>query len=118
MKAAFPHVFSPFALGGKQLRNRLVALPTGTSMVEQGLPTERDQEHFERLAAGGVAMIVAGATIVHPTSSLRSRKLVEAYLDEVVPVMQKKAERVHRHGALLVGQLAHVGRETRSRPTS
>ena len=111
MKAAFPHVFSPFALGGKQLRNRLVALPTGTSMVERGLPTERDQEHFERLAAGGVAMIVAGATIVHPTSSLRSRKLVEAYLDEVVPVMQKKAERVHRHGALLVGQLAHVGRE-------
>jgi 2,4-dienoyl-CoA reductase (NADPH2) len=42
---------------------------------------------------------------------MRSRKLVEAYLDEVVPAMQKKVESVHRHGALLVGQLAHVGRE-------
>jgi 2,4-dienoyl-CoA reductase (NADPH2) len=107
----FPHVFSPFALGGKQLRNRLVALPAGTSMVERGLPTEDDRAHFERLAAGGVAMIISGATIVHPTSSSRSRKLVEAYLDEVVPAMQSKAESVHRHGALLVGQLAHVGRE-------
>jgi 2,4-dienoyl-CoA reductase (NADPH2) len=52
-------VFSPFALGCKRLRNRLVALPAGTSMVEQGLPTERDREHVERLAAGGVAMIVS-----------------------------------------------------------
>jgi 2,4-dienoyl-CoA reductase (NADPH2) len=109
---AFPHVFSPFALGRKQLRNRLVALPMGTRMVERGVPTEANQEHFERLAAGGVAMVIAGATIVHPTSSHRSRThIVEAYLDEVVPVMQEKAERVHRHGALLVGQLAHVGRE-------
>ena len=112
MNTAFPHVFSPFALGDKQLRNRLVALPTGTRMVERGVPTEADHQHFERLAAGGVAMIIAGATIVHPTSSHRSRThVVEAYLDEIVPVMQQKAERVRRHGCLLVGQLAHVGRE-------
>lgn len=110
--SAFPHVFSPFTLGRKQVRNRLVALPMGTRMVEGGIPTEANQEHFERLAAGGVGMLIMGATIVHPTSAHRSRThIVEAYLDEVVPVMQDKAERVHRHGALLVGQLAHVGRE-------
>ena len=111
MTSAFPHVFSRFKLGGKTLRNRLVALPAGTRMVEQGLPTVADQEHFERLAAGGVAMIISGATLAHPTSATRSRTGVEAYLDDVVPVMQKKADAVHRHGALLVGQLAHVGRE-------
>src|ERR1044072_7847589 len=112
MSTEFPHVFSPFALGGKQLRNRLVALPTGTRMVEHGVPTEDDQEHSERLAAGGVAMVISGATIVHAPSSRPSRNhVIESYLDEIVPVMQTKAERVHRHGALLVGQLAHVGRE-------
>ena len=107
----FPHVFSPFRLGGFDLRNRLVALPAGTSLVERGIPTHADVDHFERLAAGGVGLIIGGATVVHPTSALRSGKLVEGYLDEVVPAMAAKVEAVHRHGARLVGQLCHLGRE-------
>ena len=49
--------------------------------------------------------------VVHPTSALRSGKLVEGYLDAVVPAMKEKADVVHRHGARLVGQLVHLGRE-------
>ena len=111
MEERFPHVFSPFRIGGFDVRNRLVALPAGTSLVEHGIPTHGDVEHFERLAAGGVGMIVAGAMVVHPTSALRSGKLVEGYLDEVVPAMAEKADVVRRHGARLVGQLCHLGRE-------
>lgn len=110
-QSAFPHAFSPFSLGPMTLRNRLVALPAGTSLVEHGVPTHGDVEHFDRLAAGGVGLIIGGATVVHPTTTLRSRKLVEAYLDEVVPATRAKAEAVHRHGARLVGQLVHLGRE-------
>jgi 2,4-dienoyl-CoA reductase (NADPH2) len=111
MNDAFPHVFSPFRLAGFDLKNRLVALPAGTSLVEHGIPTHADVEHFERLAAGGVGLIIGGATVVHPTSALRSGKLVEAYVDAVVPAMAEKAAVVHRHGARLVGQLCHLGRE-------
>jgi 2,4-dienoyl-CoA reductase (NADPH2) len=111
MDDPFPHVFSPFRLAGFDLRNRLVALPAGTSLVERGIPTHGDVEHFERLASGGVGLIIAGATVVHPTSALRSGKLVEGYLDAVVPAMAEKADVVHRHGARLVGQLCHLGRE-------
>ena len=111
MDDQFPHVFSPFRLGGFDLRNRLVALPAGTSLVERGIPTHGDIEYFERLASGGVGLIIAGATVVHPTSALRSGKLVEGYLDAVVPAMAEKADAVHRHGARLVGQLCHLGRE-------
>jgi 2,4-dienoyl-CoA reductase (NADPH2) len=111
MDDQFPHVFSPFRLGGFDLRNRLVALPAGTSLVDHGIPTHGDIEYFERLASGGVGLIVAGATVVHPTSALRSGKLVEGYLDAVVPAMAEKADAVHRHGARLVGQLCHLGRE-------
>jgi len=111
MDDAFPHVFSPYRLAGFDLRNRLVALPAGTSLVENGIPTHGDVEHFERLAAGGVGMVIAGAMVVHPSSALRSGKLVEGYLDEVVPVMAEKAAVVHRHGARLIGQLCHLGRE-------
>ena len=103
MEDSYPHVFSPFRLGGFDLRNRLVALPAGTSLVESGVPTHGDVEHFERLAQGGVGLVIAGAMVVHPTSALRSGKLVEAYLDAVVPAMKEKADVVHRHGSRLVG---------------
>jgi len=111
MDERFPHVFSPFRIGGFDVRNRLVALPAGTSLVQDGIPTHADVEHFERLAAGGVGLIIAGAMVVHPSSALRSGKLVEGYLDAVVPAMAEKAAVVHRHGARLVGQLCHLGRE-------
>lgn len=107
----FPHLFSPFALGGMTMKNRLVALPAGTSMAENGVPTHGDTEHFERLAAGGVGLIIGGATVVHPTTTLRSRKLVEAYIDEFVPATAAKVEVIHRHGAKFIGQLCHLGRE-------
>ena len=111
MTTEFPHAFSPFSLGPLTLRNRLVALPAGTSMATDGVPTHGDQEHFERLAAGGVGLIVGGATVVHPSTTLRSRKLIEAYIDEVVPALTEKAAAVHRHGAKTIGQLCHLGRE-------
>ncbi|MFE4500339.1 FAD-dependent oxidoreductase [Rhodococcus sp. NPDC056743] len=107
----FPHLFSPFTLGGMTLKNRLVALPAGTSMAANGVPTHGDTEHFERLAAGGVGLIIGGATVVHPTTTLRSRKLVEAYIDEFVPATVAKVEVIHRHGAKFIGQLCHLGRE-------
>ncbi|GAA1724202.1 NAD(P)-binding protein [Aeromicrobium alkaliterrae] len=112
MSEHFPHAFSGFTLGRHELKNRLVALPAGTSMADDGIPTHADVDHFDRLAAGGVGMIVAGASIVDPSSWPRSGKLVAAFREEVVPAMADKAEVVHRHGALLVGQLAHLGRET------
>lgn len=107
----FPHLFSPFAVGGMTIKNRLVALPAGTSMAENGVPTHGDTEHFQRLAAGGVGLIIGGATVVHPTTTLRSRKLVEAYIDEFVPATAAKVEVIHRHGAKFIGQLCHLGRE-------
>ena len=111
MSEQFPHAFSPYSLGRVTLRNRLVALPAGTSMALDGVPTHGDTEHFERLAAGGVGLIIGGATVVHPTTTLRSRRLIEAYIDEFVPATAAKVEVIHRHGARFIGQLVHLGRE-------
>lgn len=111
MNQQFPHLFSPIRVGGMTMKNRLVALPAGTSMAHNGIPTHGDTEHFERLAAGGVGLIIGGATVVHPTTTLRSRKLIEAYRDEYVPAAAAKVDVVHRHGSRFVAQLCHLGRE-------
>ncbi|WP_072803202.1 oxidoreductase [Rhodococcoides yunnanense] len=111
MDHQFPHLFSPFRIGGTTIKNRLVALPAGTSMAEHGVPTHGDTDHFERLAAGGVGLIIGGATVVHPTTTLRSRKLVEAYRDEFIPATTAKVDVIHAHGSRFIGQLCHLGRE-------
>jgi 2,4-dienoyl-CoA reductase (NADPH2) len=107
----FDHAFSGFTLRRLELRNRLVSLPAGTSLVQDGVPAAGDVEHVERLAAGGVGLIITGAAVVHPSSFPRGGRLVAAYLDEVVPAMRHKAEAAHRHGAFMIGQLVHLGRE-------
>ena len=107
----FEHAFSGFRLRGLELRNRLVSLPAGTSLVHDGVPTSGDVDHVERLAAGGVGLIITGAAVVDPTSFPRGGKLVAAYLEDVVPAMRHKAEAAHRHGAFMIGQLVHLGRE-------
>jgi 2,4-dienoyl-CoA reductase (NADPH2) len=86
-------------------------LPAGTGMVRDGAPTGVEHDHFERIAAGGVGLIITGATMVHPSTTLRRRMLVEAYNPAVLPALATRVERVHREGAKIIGQLIHLGRE-------
>ena len=111
MSTQFPTLLSPGRIGSLELRNRVVMLPAGTGMVVDGVPTERDLEHFDRLAAGGAGLIITGATMVHPTTTLRRRMLVEAFNPAVMPALEERVRVVHGHGAKIVGQLIHLGRE-------
>ena len=79
---AYPRLFEPYTLGKLKLANRLVVLPHGTSMVHEGGITQDDIAYYEARAKSGPAMIITGAAIVHPTSALRSRKLVKPYNED------------------------------------
>lgn len=108
---AFPRLFSPYTLGKVKLANRLVMLPHGTSMVRDGGITDEDIAYYEARAKSGPGLMVTGAAIVHPTSAIRSRKLVEPYNEAVLDGLKKRADAVHAHGVAIVGQIAHLGRE-------
>lgn len=107
----YPRLFQPFASGRLNLANRLVVLPHGTSMVHDGNITDEDIAYYEARARSKPAMIVAGAIIVHRSSSLRSHALVEAYEPRVLEMLQRRADVIHAHGVKLVGQIVHLGRE-------
>ena len=111
MNENFPRLFSSFNLGKLVLKNRLVSAPHGTHMAVGGLTNSSDLEHHIRLAEGGVGLIISGGTVVHPTSSLRNRRLVEAYNDDVLPGLIERSKVVHAQGAALICQLFHLGRE-------
>ncbi|MES2256982.1 MAG: FAD-dependent oxidoreductase [Pseudomonadota bacterium] len=108
---AYDTLFSPYRLGTQTLKNRIVVLPYGTSMVHDGAITDDDIAHFDSVAASGAGLVITGATVVHPGSAMRLRKLVEVYDERVLDGLRRRAQVIHRHGAKLYGQLVHLGRE-------
>src|SRR3954463_3079643 len=102
----------PFALGHLTLRNRLVGTAHGRGIVEDGLPLPEDADYWRRRAAGGVAMLTVGGTVVAPESTWRRRITTEAWRPEAVPGMAARAEAIRAEGAVAACQLVHLGRET------
>ena len=107
----YERLFSGFGLRQVELRNRIAVLPYGTAMVENGAPTAGDIAHYESIARSGPALMFSGATVMHPSTATRSRILVEAYNEQIIGDLSKKADALHRHGVVLFGQLVHLGRE-------
>lgn len=109
---AFPLLLSPFRLGGFELRNRVAMLPHGTSMVRDGAITEEDIAYYRARAESRPGMMITGAAVTHPSSARRLRTLVETYSEHALPGLEKRAAMIRGFGALAVGQLVHLGRET------
>lgn len=107
----YPRLFEPGRIGRLQLRNRIVQSAMGTGMAEDGRVGARDLAIQAERAAAGVGLIVFGGTAVHPTSRFPARILIESWDEAIVDSLRVRAEAVHRHGAAMIGQLIHLGRE-------
>ncbi len=106
----FPQLFSPLAIGGVTLRNRIVSTGHDTVMAENGLVTDQLVAYHEARAAGGVGLIVLQVAAVHPTAEYTSHALM-AYEDDCIPGFRRLAATIHGHGVPVFGQIFHGGRE-------
>lgn len=104
-------------VGGRPLRNRVVATAHGTAAVVAGLPMASDVEYWGRLARGGPGMVVAGGISVGRSSTFRGRFLGEAWHTHAAVDYRPKAEAITSGGAVAIAQLCHLGRETLGAPT-
>lgn len=95
-----------------RLRNRLVATAHGRAAVLEGVPTVADAEYWARVSDGGVAMCIAGGTVVSASSTHRTRVLTEAWREDAVEGLRHRADAMKSGGALSVLQILHLGRET------
>ena len=107
---AFPHLFTPITIGGATIRNRILSSGHDTVMAVDGLVTDRLVAYQEARARGGAGLIVIQVAGVHPTARYTSSELT-ADTDAAIPGFRALAEAVHRHGAMVFGQLFHGGRE-------
>lgn len=103
------HVFTPFRIGGVDLRNRIFVPAHTTNYGVDHLPSERHVHYHAEKARGGAGLIVFEAIRVHPTSIGRAQGVI-GYDPRCVPAFRRVADAVHAHGAKLFGQVVHVGR--------
>ena len=109
-RTPFPHLFSPLAVGGVTLKNRILSSGHDTVMSEHGHVGDQLVAYHEARAAGGVGLIVVQATAVHPTAEYTAHSLT-ASDDDCIPGFRRLAQAVHAHDCRIFGQLFHGGRE-------
>ena len=107
---AFDTLFSPIAVGGRELRNRIVHAATVTGLGRDRAVTDRLIAYHEARAQGGTAMIVTELMNVHPTST-GAPILVSIHDEANLDGLTRWAGAVERHGCRLIGQLGHIGRQ-------
>ena len=105
-------LFSELRIGPVSVRNRIVHTAPGAAYAgvdgDANRPTAELAAYWERLARGGVGLIVSEPQSVHPASTLNPRT-VENVSDDIVPLYRRVTDAVHDHGARIVGRLWHGG---------
>ena len=109
---SFPHLFSPIQLGGLELPNRVVHVPTDISSSHaDGEVSERDIHHHADIARGGAGFIIVGATTPDMKTGRPTVTCLVADGDNYIPGLARLAESMHRYGAKCAVQLQHPGRQ-------
>ncbi|MDW6024839.1 FAD-dependent oxidoreductase [Mesorhizobium sp. BAC0120] len=104
----FKRLFTPVALRGKTLRNRIVFGAHTANMAVEGLPTERHVAYYAERAIGGAGMIVVEPMPVHQAAVL-TRGNFRHSDDGVIPHFRKVTDAIRSNGAVAIQQLYHVG---------
>lgn len=103
-------VFAPISIGSIKLKNRLVVSPMVTVFCDpDGFATEQYIAYHEAKAKGGWGLIITEDYAVDPLG--RGFWTAGLWKDEQMEGHARLTQRVHQHGAKIVAQIYHAGRQ-------
>jgi 2,4-dienoyl-CoA reductase-like NADH-dependent reductase (Old Yellow Enzyme family) len=106
-------VFEPFKIKNLELENRFVRSATWDgSADDSGAVTDTSVAIYDRLARGGVGLILTGYTYITPLGQAGPRQY-GIHTDDMIPGMKRLVEAVHRGGARIALQMVHAGANSR-----
>lgn len=108
----YSNLFSTWNIRDVEIKNRIVFPPTCPSWVSDpwnGLFTDQAVAYYEERAAGGVGLIIIGATHVHPSSLMAPLAMPQLWDERNIEPLSRVADAVHKHGCKLGIQLWHSG---------
>ena len=109
-----PGLFSPLALRGLTLRNRVAVSPMCQYSSTDGFATDWHLVHLGARAVGGAGLVLLEATAVTPDGRISPWDL-GIWDDAHVPMLARIAEFVRAQGAAVGIQLGHAGRKASTR---
>jgi mycofactocin system FadH/OYE family oxidoreductase 2 len=104
------HLFSPLQIGPFTVRNRIFMPAHITYLAEGGMPTDAHVAYYAERAKGGAGLIVQESGQIMPAATLGPRA-IRGWDPAVVPHARRITEAVHAHGARIVWQILHSGRQ-------
>ncbi|MGH8746647.1 MAG: NADH:flavin oxidoreductase/NADH oxidase [Burkholderiales bacterium] len=105
-----PLLFTPVALRGVTLKNRVVISPMCQYSAVDGHASDWHLVHLGRFALGGAAMVFTEATAIEARGRITHGDL-GLWSDEHVPGLRRVAAFLRANGAVPAIQLAHAGRK-------
>lgn len=112
-----PHLFSPLALGRLTLANRLVVPGLTTNFAQaDGSVGDALCRYLAGRAQGGFGLIVTENMGIAPGGRVMPR-MVMVDDDRYIPGLKRLARTIHDKGGVVLAQLSHAGRQTRSKIT-
>ena len=102
-------LFQETAINGMRLSNRFIRSATWEGLATpDGACTDRLVDVVERLAEGGVGLIITGHGYVSREGQAGPWQM-GYYDDALLPGLENLARAAHRHGSRIAAQLAHAG---------
>ncbi|MBG8555234.1 NADH:flavin oxidoreductase/NADH oxidase [Hymenobacter guriensis] len=103
-------LFTPLALRGLTLKNRLAVSPMCMYSATDGFANDWHLVHLGSRAVGGAALVIQEATAVAPEGRITPADL-GIWQDEHVPFLRRITDFIKAQGAVAGIQLAHAGRK-------
>jgi 2,4-dienoyl-CoA reductase-like NADH-dependent reductase (Old Yellow Enzyme family)/thioredoxin reductase len=110
---SFKHLFSPHAIRGLEIRNRIYSTAHQTILAERGAPGEKMAAYHEARARGGAGLIIMESSRPH-SDDVSASYYIDASTDDCIPGYKLVADKVHKHGCKVFAQINHGGRVTYS----
>lgn len=110
------HLFSPITINGKTIKNRCLVTSMVTDYCDtEGKATEKFIAYHEEKAKGGWGIILTEDYAVDPRGR-GFKNVAGLWCDEQIESHSELTRRVHQHGAVILAQIYHSGRQTNQRP--
>ncbi len=109
-------LFNETKISGIPVKNRIIRSATHDGLAdENGAPSEKLIAKYEHLAKNEVGCIITGYAAVSRNGVSPYPRMLKIFDDAVIDKYKELTDAVHRHGAPVVLQIAHCGRQTSSK---
>lgn len=110
--AAYPHLFASIRIGAHVLKNRIIMGSMHTRLEHLDNPLARQVAFYAARSKGGVAMIISGGHAPNEPGLMEpGAPLLVDRTD--IPTHRAITAAVHEHGAKMLLQIIHAGRNAR-----